>query len=119
MSAKLYTLNFVGKTLWRKMFCKSVVVLTWQTKQRKKLWRNSGQKMSSQRILHSCTKCDKKFPRLKSLRRHEKIHNTDEKSFGATKCSKSFITLEYLKKYFITHTLSFSCTKCLMARNKT
>ena len=61
----------------------------------------------SQRILHSCTKCDKKFPRLK---RHEKIHN-DEKPFGCTKCSKSFITLEYLKKHFITHTLSFSCTK--------
>ena len=28
----------------------------------------------SQRILHSCTKCDKKFPRLQSLKRH----NTDE-----------------------------------------
>ena len=65
----------------------------------------------SQRIIHSCTKCDKKFPRLQSLKRHEKIHNTDEKPFGCTKCNKSFITLEYLKKHIITYTLSFGCTK--------
>ena len=61
-----------------------------------------------------CEMCDKVFPTIFKLNRHNESHST-EKTFSCTKCDKVFPTITRLNRHKKRHSTEkpFRCNKCL------
>ncbi|XP_017572577.1 zinc finger protein 3 homolog isoform X2 [Pygocentrus nattereri] len=67
----------------------------------------------SQKRLHCCKICGKKFDRRRILRRHERFH-TGEKPYSCSVCSKTFALRKSLRRHERFHTgeRPHSCPQC-------
>ena len=68
----------------------------------------------AQNMPQNCSFCDKAFPHIKSLKRHQRIH-TEEKLYACSMCTKRFNRNSNLTQHMRTHTKPFGCSLCSKA----